>query len=488
MRTVRAVPVFSMALLLCVSASMAHAQSGTGRISGLVKDATGAVVPGVSIVATNESTGVRQETVTTEAGLFLFPSLPVGPYTVHAALTGFKTVTRAGNVLTVGTDLNLTITLEPGNVSEAVVVNAESPLIQTTESSLSTLVSQEAIVALPLNGRNPLHLIGLVPGVVGHSAEATSSGGTATHYINGDRGRGITTTQDGIDISDPVIPRGELTNSPVNPEALQEFRVITSNAKAEYGRSAGGQVELVTRSGTNKMSGTAYEFLRDTALDANSYFNKREGLPKEQLKRNQFGGALGGPIQRDRAFFFVNYDGMRRTQETSQLVTVPTESLRNGVFRFVTQACPGQTAARNLPTCVDASGNPQVPVSSYDFARNDPRRIGLDPVMQRETLAFLPMPNDFTIGDGLNTAGYRWNSPSKSPLDSITTRVDYTINKRQSPVLEGHGHRSVVRRVARQRPVPDGKRQHDGPGRERVRSRLPRGASQPARQREPERR
>ena len=236
-----------------------------------------------------------------------------------------------------GADLNLTIVLEPGDLREAIVVTSESPIVQTTESSLSTHITQETIVTLPLNGRNPLHLIGLVPGVAGHSAEATSSGGTATHYINGDRRRGITTTQDGIDISDPVIPRGELTNSPVNPEALQEFRVITSNAKAEYGRSAGGQVELVTRSGTNVLNGALYEFFRDTALDSNSYFNKKNGLEKEVLRRNQFGGALGGPIRRDRAFFFVNYDGMRRTQETSQLVTVPTDALRRGVFRFVTQ-------------------------------------------------------------------------------------------------------------------------------------------------------
>jgi hypothetical protein len=375
---------------------------------------------------------VRQGTVTTEAGLFLFPSLPVGPYTVRVELSGFKTVTRPKVLLTVGSDQNLTISLEPGGVEEAVVVSAESPLVQTTESSLSTLVSRETIQTLPLNGRNPLHLIGLVPGVVGHSAEATSSGGTATHYINGDRGRGITTTQDGIDISDPVIPRGELTNAPVNPEALQEFRVITSNAKAEYGRSAGGQVELVTRSGTNKFTGTGYEFLRNTRFDSNSYFNKKQGLPKEQLDRNQFGGSVGGPLRRDRAFFFLNYDGMRRTQETSQTVTVPTASLRNGIFRFVTGACPGQTAARNVPSCVDASGTPLVPVSSYSFVDNDPRKLGLDPVMQKETLALLPLPNDFTRGDGLNTAGYRWNSPSKSPLDSITSRVDYTINKNQS--------------------------------------------------------
>lgn len=413
-------------------ASPAGAQTGTGRISGLVKDSSGAVVPGVTVTALHEETGIRHETVTTDAGLFVFPSLPVGAYTITAELQGFRTVNRPRNVLTVGTDLSLTIELPPGDIREAITVIAESPIVQTAESSLSTLVSRETIVALPLNGRNPLHLIGLVPGVVGHSAEATSSGGTATHYINGDRGRGITTTQDGIDISDPVIPRGELTNAPVNPEALQEFRVITSNPKAEYGRSSGGQVELVTRSGTNKLSGTLYEFLRNTALDSNSYFNKRQGLPKETLRRNQFGGAAGGPLQRDRAFFFVNYDGMRRTQETSQLVTVPTASLRAGTFRFVTQACPGETAARNRPACVDAAGTPLVAVSSYNFPANDPRALGLDPVMQEEVLKFLPLPNDFSVGDGLNTAGYRWNSPSQSPLDSLTTRIDYTLSARQS--------------------------------------------------------
>jgi hypothetical protein len=420
-----------LVLVLLVSVPAAG-QSGTGRISGLVKDGSGAIVPGVSIVVTHDATGVRQETVTNESGLFLFPSLPVGSYTVHAQLAGFKPVTNRANVLTVGSDLNLAIVLQAGDLREEVVVTGQSPIVQTTESSVSTLVTKETIVTLPLNGRNPLHLIGLVPGVAGHSAEATSSGGTATHYINGDRGRGITTTQDGIDISDPVIPRGELTNSPVNPEALQEFRVITSNAKAEYGRSAGGQVELVTRSGTNALNGTLYEFLRDTALDSNSYFNKVNGLPKEQLRRNQFGGSVGGPIRRDRAFFFANYDGMRRTQETSQLVTVPTASMRNGLFRFVTQNCAGETTARNRPSCVDASGNPLVPVSSYSFTANDPRGLGLDPVMQNEILKFLPLPNDFTTGDGLNTAGYRWNSPSESPVDSLTTRIDVTLDQRQS--------------------------------------------------------
>jgi hypothetical protein len=425
---------FKLGMLACValSAASAFAQTGTGRISGVVKDASGAFVPGAGVTAIHEETGIRHHTTTTDAGVFVFPSLPVGPYTIAADLSGFKTAARTGYVLTVGTDLNVTVVLQPGGVEETITVAAESPLVQTTESSLSTVITEKTIETLPLNGRNPLHLIALVPGVVGHSAEATSSGGTATHNINGDRGRGITTTQDGIDISDPVIPRGELTNAPVNPDAVGEFRVITSNAKAEYGRSAGGQVEMVTKSGTNQIKGTIYEFLRNTALDSNSYFNELRGLPTEVLRRNQFGISVGGPIQKDKAFFFINYEGQRRTQETSQLVTVPTAAARAGMFRFVTQPCAGQSAAQNRPSCVDASGNPLVPVSSYNFVENDPRGLGLDPVMQNQILKFLPLPNDFTIGDGLNTAGYRWNSPTLAPVDTITARLDYTINSQHS--------------------------------------------------------
>ena len=422
----------SIAVLIILSAAAAHAQTGTGRISGLVRDSSGAVVPGVTVVAKHEQTGILHETTTTEAGAYVFPSLPVGPYTVSAELTGFKKAALTKNELSVGIDLVVNVTLEAGALEETVTVSEAYSTVQTTESSLSTLVPQKVIETLPLNGRNPLHLIGLVPGVVGHSAEATSSSGTATHNINGDRGRGITTTQDGIDIADPVIPRGELTNAPVNPDAVQEFRIITSNAKAEYGRSAGGQVELVTRSGTNELRGNGYEFLRNTALDSNSYFNKRAGIDKEILERHQFGGSLGGPIRRNKAFFFFNYDGQRRTQEVSTVHTVPTEALRNGIFRFTTSVCPGQTAARNFPGCVDGTGNPVVPVSSYNFGANDPRGIGLDSIMQSEILKFLPLPNDFSVGDGLNTAGYRWNSPVEAPWDTTTTRIDYQFNATHS--------------------------------------------------------
>ena len=423
---------FGICVLALLLALPAGAQTGTGRIVGVVKDATGAVVPGATVRATHEATGITSETVTNATGNYVFPSMNVGSYTVMIELSGFASVTSTKNVLTVGVELRIDATLHPGGLAEAVTVTETAVRVQTTESSLSTLVSEKTIETLPLNGRNPLHLIGLVPGVVGHSAEATASGGTSTQQINGDRGRGITTTQDGIDIADPVIPRGELTNAPVNPDALQEFRVITGNAKAEYGRSAGGQIVLVTKSGSNRFEGTGYFFLRDTSLDANSYFNELNNLPTEILERKQFGASFGGPIKRNRAFFFFNYDATRRLQETSQLITVPTESLRNGLFRFTTQACPGQTSSQNRPSCVDASGNPVVPVSSYNIVANDPRALGVSETIKKETFAYQPLPNDFTTGDGLNYAGYRWNSPTEGPVDSVTTRIDVQLGSRQS--------------------------------------------------------
>ena len=204
-------------------------------------------------------------------------------------------------------------------------------------------------MTLPLNGRNPLHLIGLVPGVVGHSAEATASGGTSTQYINGDRGRGITTTQDGIDIGDPVIPRGELTNAPVNPDAVEQFRLISSNAEGRiraHRRRTGRDGDQERHQSSE---GHAYEFMRQTALDSNSYFNKLRGLPKEQLSRNQFGATLGGPIKRDRAFFFVNYDGMRRTQDTSQVGDRADRVAAQRALSFRDGAVRGRDGGRESP-------------------------------------------------------------------------------------------------------------------------------------------
>ena len=366
---------------------------------------------------------MRHETVTTDR-VFLFPVCR-SAHTVRAEPSGFKTVNRPGVALTWARTSTRRSTSSPAESRRPSRCGRNPP--GPDDRVVFEHARRPRDTRTPSNGRNPLHLIGLVPGVVGHSAEATSSGGTATHYINGDRGRGITTTQDGIDISDPVIPRGELTTprQPGGPAGVPRHH---QQREGRCGRSAAGGAGDPQRN--QQAERRALRIRPNTRLDSNSYFNKLQGLPKEQLERNQFGAALGGPIRRDRAFFFVNYDGMRRTQEPAR----PSRSDGVAAQWRVPVRHAGvrrETAARNRPSCVDANGAPLVPVSSYSFVANDPRQLGLDPVMQQETLALLPLPNDF-VGDGLNTARYRWNSPSESPLDGITGRVDYTLSKTQT--------------------------------------------------------
>ncbi|MBI1747453.1 MAG: carboxypeptidase regulatory-like domain-containing protein [Acidobacteria bacterium] len=397
----------------------APAQTPTAKISGVVRDSSGAVVMGTRVSASQEATGIAAHTASNATGLYVFPALAPGLYTVTAELEGFKRFVSEHNRLEVGADLEISIILEPGAISETVTVTESYARVQTTESSLSNMVDNRMMETLPLNGRNPLHLMALQPGVVGHSSQATGSGGTTTFYVNGDRGRGIYTTQDGIDISDPVIPRGELTNVMVNPDALAEYRMVSSNAKAEFGRNSGGQVELVTRSGTNEFHGGLFWFHRNTALNANDFFNNARGVAREVLLRHQFGGSLGGPIIRNRAFFFFNYQGQRLSQSVPDRFTVLTKDARQGLFRWVPEG--------NTPNAVDEAGNPRGPVQVYNILQSS--GLGLDPRVQ-QMLGLTELPNDFSTGDGLNTARYRWNVPSTNPQDSYVTKIDYTLNDR----------------------------------------------------------
>lgn len=443
----RVLPVI-LCVLIAFTAT-ASAQTATGQISGTVQDSTGALIAGASVKVTSERTGVTRSTSTSSSGTFVVSSLPAGPYTVEVEHTGFRTYAVKNLEVTVGADHPLRIGLELGPVASTITVAEAAVQVQTSEASVSSLVDAKTLVQLPLNRRNPLHLLGLIPGVVGHSATATSAAGTVTHHVQGDRGRGILTTLDGIDISDPVIPRGELTNAPVNPDMVQEFRVTTALPRAEYGRNSGAQVEMITKSGSNEFHGTVYEFLRNTSLDANNFFNnhlanpftKMPPIPREQLQQNQFGGAIGGPILKNKLFFFFSYDGTRRNQSLLETSTTLTNSARQGLFRFVQGAIglDGQTFNRLTPSLVDTvtgAVRPGVPICSrvvttncldtYNIVANDPRGIGLNPAMQA-LVNLYPPPNDFSGGDGLNTAFFRWNAPTKAPQDTYAARVDYVF-------------------------------------------------------------
>ena len=416
-----------LALVFLAAVMAAFAQTGTSRVRGVVTDTSGAVTPAAEVTALHESTGFSRSTVTNAYGQYTFDGMPLGLYTITVSLPGFKKLTTQGNELSVGDVLTVDVTLEPGAVTETVTVSSTSTAVQTSESSLGNVLDTKPIEQLPLNGRNPLHLMALQPGVAGHASQATSRSGTVTFQVNGDRGRGVYTTLDGVDVSDPVIPRGELAHVLLNPDSVSEYRVITSVAKAEYGRNSGAQVQVVSRSGTNDFHGNLYEFHRNTALNANDWFNNRDGLSREVLLRNQLGASLGGPIRRNTGFFFVNWQSQRLSQSISEIRTVLTPEARQGQFRYF-------AGSRNLPTMVDTRGQPLVPACSgavtsncyrtYNLVAGDPLSRGLDPLTKRFT-ALTNLPNDFSAGDGFNIARFRFNAPSKSPVDSVLTRVDW---------------------------------------------------------------
>ncbi len=427
----------------------AFSQVGTGQISGTVHDASGAVVVGANVKVTSERTGTVRNVTSASNGTFVVTQLPAGPYTVEISYSGFRTATTKNVEVTVGADFVMRQTLEPGTVESTVTVSEAAVQVQTSETALSSLVDGKTLTQLPLNRRNPLHFLGLIPGVVGHSAQATSSTGTVTHFINGDRGRGIETQLDGIAIGDPIIPRGELTNAPVTPDVVQEFRVITATASAQFGRSSGAQIQMVTKSGSNEWHGNAYHFLRNTVLDANNFFSNHLADPftkvaptaREDLKHNQFGGTIGGPIIKSKAFFFFSYDAQRRTQSLLRSSTTLTQEARNGLFRFVRGTVNGSTSLSasahvdpatgallsSVTQCTTATQTNCV--DTFNIVAADTRALGLDPSMQA-LVNLYPLPNDFSGGDGMNTATFRWNAPSQSPIDSYYGKVDYILNSK----------------------------------------------------------
>ena len=434
-------------LVVVFSVSFLFAQTTTSRIRGVVLDSSGAVVPGAEVTVLHEGTGLKRSIESNASGQYAFDAMPLGRYTIIVTKQGFRRVTSSSNELQVGEPLTIDITLEAGALNEEITVTATSVQVQTAEASLGGVLDTKPIESLPLNGRNPLHLMALMPGVAGHASQATSSTGTVVFSVNGDRGRGIYTTLDGVDVSDPVIPRGELSQVLMNPDSVSEYRVITSVAKAEYGRNSGAQVQVVTRQGTNEFHGSLFEYHRNTIFNANDWFNNRAGVPREVLIRNQFGAGIGGPIIRDKAFFFFNWQSQRMAQSLTQTRTVLTPLARQGIYRFM-------VGAANSPSLVNAQGQPTAAAcggsvttncyKTFSLVQADPMSRGLDKLMQTQ-INLTDLPNDYTGGDGFNTATFRFNAAASAPVDTYTARVDYRVTQNHSAFLRwSEGHNDLI--------------------------------------------
>src|SRR5881396_1882843 len=321
--------------IFLVMAAAALAQTATSRITGTVGDASGALVPGAMVTAKNEATGVTYTQMTTEAGLYGFPSLPVGTYTITVALPGFKTANKTGNILEVNTPLVINMSLEVGGITETVSIAAEAEVLQTSNATLGNVVEQKAIVELPLNGRNPLTLITLEPGVVQRSYGGAGSG----IHVNGSRDRAFNVTIDGIEANESSVPNPVSNLYRLNPDNVQEYKVTTNNATPEEGRNSGASVSVATRGGTNQFHGTAYEFLRNTALNSNEFFANALGAPKPEIKLHQYGFETGGPVVKSKTFFFGSWQGqnVKFSQPLDQTFGTPTlytPTALTGIYRY----------------------------------------------------------------------------------------------------------------------------------------------------------
>jgi len=300
----------AMALII---PSVVYAQSTGSSLAGRVQDESGGAVPGVTVTATNTQTGLVRTTVSASDGGYRFPSLPIGVYTVVAELSGFSTVTTENVELKVATGRDLDITLKQATVTEAITVTAEAPLV-ATEPAVGTVVSQQELEGLPLNGRQFANLASLAPGTTLSVNADPTKPGQLTVALNGGSGRNVNFLIDGGDNTDDTIG-GALQN--FNLEAVQEFKIQTMQYKAEYGRSSGGVLSVVTKTGTNDLSGSAYGFFRDKSLNEKTETEKQAGADKGEYKRKQYGASLGGPIIKDKAHFFGTYEKTDRDTTTT---------------------------------------------------------------------------------------------------------------------------------------------------------------------------
>jgi outer membrane receptor protein involved in Fe transport len=393
----RTLSTLCVILLLVILPLRGAGQTTTANIYGTVKDESGALLPGVTVSAKNLETGLMRSLVTDAEGRYRISQLTLANYEVQAVLSGFQTAIRTGIDLSVGREAVVDLTLKVGEISAKVVVTAEAPLVETIRSEIGTLVDDKKIRDLPINGRSYDQLVLLQPGVVFYpnAARDLQYGSGVKFTAFGARPQSNLFLIDGTDINDQAdFTPGNAAGVTLGVETLREFKVLTSNYGAEYGRKSGAVVVAVTKSGTNSYHGDLFQFLRNDNLDARNFFDQQ----KPEFKRNQFGGTFGGPILKNRLFFFGGYEGLRERLGLSNLTVVPNALAHQGCLPNASP--PGGTHCFNINTRV------------------------------RPYLDLFPLPNGSDHGDG--TADY-FSSPSRvTDVDNFTMRVDHKLSDKDS--------------------------------------------------------
>jgi len=328
----------SVFLLVAVFLLPFLAAQTTGTISGTARDQSGAVLPGAEVTATHLDTGAVRMVVTDDQGRYAIPALPLGDYEIETQMVGFQTEVRRGITLTVGRHAIVDFALPVGEISERVIVSGEASLVQTSNASLEGLIDDKTIRDLPLNGRNIVQLALLQEGVMTPTqATSNQSGNEGVKItISGTRSNQTAFLLDGTDIRNNAggTPGGN-SGMLLGVDTIQEFKVITTPYSSEYGRFTGGVITMVSKSGTNALHGSIFEFHRNKSMDARNFFDRDPSNPTERSSppafiRNQFGFTVGGPIKQDKLFFLGSYEGFRERLTTTSTGFVPTDSARQG--------------------------------------------------------------------------------------------------------------------------------------------------------------
>src|SRR5262245_51763534 len=344
-------------LAITLAGTSAWSQATTAQIIGTVKDPSGAVLPGVEITVTQTATGGRRATVSNETGNYALASLPVGPYVLEASLPGFKSYVQTGIVLQVDDSPTINVILQVGQVSEQVEVQGNATLVETTRTAIGQVVTNQQIAELPLNGRDPHELIFLAGMAITPGAGSMNSirnYPTVVVSVAGGNGDGVSFMLDGSVWQDPY---NSLSMPLPFPDALQEFKVETSAMQAQYGFHATAAVNAVTRSGTNEFHGTLFEFVRNGKLNARDAFAAK----RDTLKRNQFGGVIGGPIKKDKMFFFGGYQRTSlRSDGVQNTAFIPTPASLAGDFSDLASAACNNGTAKILPSSLGFDSNNKI--------------------------------------------------------------------------------------------------------------------------------
>src|ERR1700733_1886514 len=432
----------TLTLITVFLPGLSRAQDATARITGTITDSTGAVFPGVQGTVTNTATQISREATTDHDGFYQVLALPIGNYKVTATRNGFRTVVSTEYKLLINQALRVDFKMQVGTASEKVDVGAEAAPVETVSATLGQSVTGRTLVNMPLNGRDTLDLALLQPGVTESNDD---NGGAGNYSIAGGRTDSVTFLLDG-GLNNDLIDNSNLLDP--NPDAIAEFRLLTSNYTAEYGRNGGGIISEVIKSGSNQIHGSAFDFFRNRVLDANDFFNIPLGIPRLDLKRNQFGATLGGPILKDKAFFFVAYQGQRQLQAVPDIdIPVYTPQELQGNFSQVVNGTPdplvacflaGYEPTPLLSSCLDGNGNA---LPGHPFFQSNPALAAqaiidptkIDPVTQNYIQAGL-IPTSTSNQTSCNTGtGVCYGLLSTaldetSNADELTSKLDFNLS------------------------------------------------------------